>query len=130
MRRVLVSVVAVGALGATALLLTQDVTEQQVSEGRHEEKATRADDGGIAYLRAVRLSDGGAGSIVVDTPGCARRVGAGRCVLLDGGTPPILNRYDAALLTGPGCQPVACSVWLGDDADDEEPEILRRRGPK
>lgn len=130
MRRALVSLVTAAGLSLGLYVATGGtVSEQAVSEGRGEEKVTRAEDGGIAYLRAVRTDDGGAGFVVVDTPGCARR-NRGHCVFLDGGDPGALNRYAAALLTGPGCQPVACSVFLGDDADAEEPEILRRRGPK
>jgi hypothetical protein len=33
---------------------------------------------------------------------------------------PEMARYPASDMIGPGCEPVACSVWAGEDPDTPE----------
>lgn len=81
-------------------------------------------DGGIVYESPVILGDGGR-DFVYRSPGrapCMRRqrsTPAADC-LLDGEPAPVLNRYPSARMTGVGCEPVACGVVFGEDADAQE----------
>lgn len=115
------------AVGTAAVIDTKDVTPTKPAdvqaEVKGEEKLARSDDGGIAYLRPVQQKDGGTGVVIVTTPSCARKpIGDKTCTRVDGGDPGELNRYDSTQLAGVGCQPVACSVFAGEDADAEESE--------
>lgn len=137
--RALLGVLALAALGVGLALVpdTKDTTPTKPAdvllELKGEEKLARADDGGIAYLRPVRQKDGGSGVIIATVPSCSRRpVGNKTCRSLDGGDPGDLNRWDATVLTGSGCQPVACSLYLerlpdgGDPANEEEAAQLTK----
>lgn len=46
---------------------------------------------------------------------------AGACTLSDGGSPSPFARLRSKWLTGPGCQPVQCSVPAGTDPNGGAP---------
>lgn len=130
------------AIGGAALIFdTKDIEETpQIEVSKEEfvdEKLLALPDGGASYLRSVRLIDGGIGQVIRDTPGCKRRPvaapkGSCRLQLPDGGQrdPGDLNRYPASDMVGIGCRPVACSVFAGEDADEDEIERIKKRPPK
>lgn len=92
-------------------------------------------DGGIAYAVEALIADGGVELRKVP-PGCVRRPTGvkpsecqrtiadlvGRAMVVDPGE---LNRFPVAEAVGAGCQPVACSVYAGDDADADEAARVR-----
>lgn len=85
------------------------------------------EDGGGAYVVEVETEDGGREEREAPSPGCVRRPVAApveACLrrLPDGGAHDFgaLNRFPEADAVGTGCQPVACSVVAGEDADGEE----------
>lgn len=95
-------------------------------------------DGGRAYVVEVRTADGGRALRVVTEPGCVRRRSGApvlacrrREPLPDGGLGVgrdfgDLNRFPASQAVGAGCEPVACSVVAGDDADEDEERVVGR----
>ena len=96
--------------------------------------ATELPDGAVGYAVQVE-TDAGITWSRKAAPGCVRRragapVAACRRRLSDGGTtdPGDLNRFPAAEGVGGQCQPVACAVFAGDDADAEEVEIVKGGG--
>lgn len=103
------------------------------TESRGESKVAWLEDGTKVYRVPVVMRDGGRDvdeKTAAEAP-CKRRpkgVDGSLCLHattdLDGkptqGPAPELNRYPAAEMIGPGCEPVACSVFLGEDADAEE----------
>lgn len=102
-----------------------------VSESPHESKVAWLPDGTRVYRVPVRLRDGGAAydeKSALEAP-CKRRPrDAKDCnrtyTDIDGREvieqAPELNRYHASQMSGADCEPVACSVWLGDDAEADE----------
>lgn len=95
-------------------------------------------DGGKGYVVLVEL-DGGVQEVrEAATPGCVRRPQGAppatcRRRTEDGGVvdPGDLNRFAEADAVGPGCQPVACTVFIKEDAEeDEDARIVRERGGK
>lgn len=97
-------------------------------------------DGGLAYAVEARVADGGVELRRVP-PGCVRRPLAARpdtCLRLlpdEKGVPVptdfgALNRFPASEAVGAGCQPVACSVYAGEDADADEAQRVRDAAEK
>lgn len=135
--RVLLGVVAglaVAALGVReALSLTGDEQPREAQDVELEpSKVVPLRDGGTGYAQRVRAIDGGEVTRLVQ-PECVRRladagVNACRQRLDDGGVrdPGALNRFPADAAVGTRCQKVACSVFLGDDADEEEDVAVTR----
>lgn len=130
-------------VGAVALIAdTKDVKNEKPADIKKEdvgtEKLAALDDGGLAYVRDVELLDGGRGQkIVTGPPGCVRRPSKSPVVTCrrrfsDGGVvdPGPLNRFPASEAQGPQCQPIACSVFLGEDPDAEEVERIKARPAK
>lgn len=80
-------------------------------------------DGGKAYVVKVALSDGGVETRKISAPDCVRRPKGAQvdsCLVLEGGKPVDrgeLNRFPADAAVGVGCEPVACSITLGEDPD-------------
>lgn len=96
------------------------------SESTVESKVAWLEDGGKSYRVPVKLKDGGRD---VDERGkdeapCKRlpKGGDGNRCRHNGQPAPELNRYPADEMTGPDCEGVACSVWLGEDASKDEVE--------
>lgn len=120
-------VVAVVAALPEKTLVRGDI----VSESPHESKVSWLEDGTKVYRVPVRLRDGGAAydeKSALEAP-CKRRPrDAKDCnrtyTDIDGREvieqAPELNRYHASQMSGADCEPVACSVWLGDDAEADE----------
>lgn len=131
------------AVGAVAFIAdTKDIPNAKPTDIKKDdvytEKLAALDDGGLAYVRDVELLDGGRGQkIVTGPPGCVRRpkaLPAAACLrrFSDGGVvdPGPLNRFPASEAQGAQCQPVACSVFLGEDPDAEEVDRIRNRPVK
>lgn len=118
---------------APAVVRTLAKKADIATESRGESKVHWLRDGTKVYRVPVVMRDGGRD---VDERGsleapCKRRpkgVDGALCLHattdLSGkptqGPSPELNRYPAAEMIGPGCEGVACSVFLGEDADAEE----------
>lgn len=126
---------AIAALGVReALILTGDEQPPQAGDvPLHPQKVVGLRDGGIGYAKEVRTADGGVATRVDSAPECVRRLadaGVGGCrrVLSDGGIvdPGTLNRFPADASVGTRCSPCACSVYLGESADDEESVLVER----
>lgn len=120
-------VVAVVAALPEKTLVRGDI----VAEAPHESKVAWLPDGGKVYRVPVVLKDGGRDydeKTAAEAP-CKRRPrGAKDCnrTYLDIGgkevieQAPELNRYHASQMSGADCEPVACSVWLGESAEADE----------
>lgn len=106
----------------------KDFTKGDVaSEAVGESKVAYREDGTKYYAVPVTLKDGGRDvdeKTALEAP-CKRRPKGvdGALCQYKGKDAPELNRYPAAEMIGPACEPVACSVWLGEDA--EAPETKR-----
>ncbi len=137
-RRLVASLAVAAAIGVTSIIIVGDELPPQSGDVfLGPEKAARLPDGGTTYAREARASDGGRVVRLVSAE-CVRRLadaGAAACRqrMSDGGVrdPGMLNRFSADAAVGARCQVVACSVWAGDDADEEESVIVgRRNGPQ
>ena len=89
-------------------------------------------DGGRAYTEVVAV-DGGEVTRVRATPGCVRRLpktAPRDCMAaIPGGVTRDMgayNRFPEEWAVGTGCQPVACVVWAGEDADEDGAVHLTR----
>lgn len=141
----LVTLAAAG-VGALALNGDPEVTETAppvvkalakkgdiATESRGESKVAWLEDGTKVYRVPVVMRDGGRDydeKTAAEAP-CKRRpkgVDGSLClhatVDIDGKPQqlpaPELNRYPSAEMIGSGCEPCACSIWLGEDGDAEE----------
>ncbi len=91
-----------------------------------ESRAVRLPDGGRGYAYPATGPDGGPVLVLTDVAPCVR-LAAGmpeascRRRTPDGGSRTFgtLNRFPASESVGGGCQPVACSVVFGENADEE-----------
>jgi hypothetical protein len=144
------AVALAGVLGATgigiaSLLPGRDPVIEPVlaaikAERTFDEKLIVDVDGGLAYARQVDLVDGGTGIVVRTTPACVRRrqpsLPASCRRSRDGGAAQDmqpLERFPSveAVETLAGCQRVACSIFLGDDPDeDEDVRVARERAQR
>lgn len=140
--------ITLAAVGAVALkgVDTADVKpitdalkplDEQREKALEPSKLAVLEDGGLAYAVDARIADGGVELRRV-SPGCVRRpVGVrptdcqratfdlgGKPVVVDPGE---LNRFPVAEAVGARCQPVACSVYAGEDADADETGRVRER---
>lgn len=97
----------------------------------YESKVAFLEDGTKVYRVPVRLRDGGVAydeKAAAEAPCKRAPKGGGDCfrtyVGIDGREvtekATELNRYRAASMTGADCVPVACSIWLGEDAEADE----------
>lgn len=120
-------VVAVVAALPEKTLVRGDI----VSESPYESKVAFLEDGTKVYRVPVKLRDGGVGydeKAAAEAPCKRAPKGGGDCfrtyVGIDGREvtekATELNRYPAASMTGADCVPVACSIWLGEDAEADE----------
>ena len=129
-RVVSVSVLLSLAISGLAILAAPDLATPTARAGRWgESKLAELPDGGVGYVYAVDLPDGGSEVVATETAPCARRpvgVAVSLCRRLDGGDQGALNRYPSDTLTGAGCQPVACSLYAGEDAAEDEATHLAR----
>lgn len=123
------------ALSLAAIAVVELSADKALTRGEiavsydFESKVTFLPDGGKAYRVPVRLKDGGTDYDVktaAEAP-CKRRRPKADCRFADGGLAPDLNRYPSSMLSGVGCEPVACSVWLGENADEDEQETRTRK---
>lgn len=113
--------VALGAVGAKEVF---DVKPPQAVERPGEERLVFVE-GAKKYVRPLVLTDGGEVLLLVDTPSCVRRPTKDadcRRREPDGGARDfgVLNRFRASEAVGAGCEPVACAVMAGEDADAAE----------
>lgn len=131
-----VGVLGVGA--ANVIRDRKDIVEVDTKDIDREEpggeKLLALEDGGVAYLRQARLKDGGIGEVVRSVPACKRRapgtpIGQCRRRLPDARLvdPGVNNRFSESEMVGAGCRPVACSVFAGEDPDEDEVERIKRR---
>ena len=117
------------ALVATAVVIIEPKDDKPASAQEklaavEPSKLALLPDAGKGYVLSVRVADGGVEKRTT-APDCVRRpVGNKTCFRAesDGGqrNPGELNRFPATDVRGSGCQPVACSVFLGESADEEE----------
>lgn len=127
---------AVAAVIVASVDSVRPVTDavKQLDEAREKalepSKLAAFPDGGLAYAVEARVADGGVELRRVP-PGCVRRPTGAKpveCLRLlpdEKGVPTPtdfgeLNRFPSLEAVGVGCQPVACSVYAGEDADAEE----------
>lgn len=130
-----ISAAALAAIAAAgvAALLTGDTAPATLPATAHlgESRLAQGPDGGIVYVAPYAQEDGGEGYVVLeqaDAP-CKRKRTAKRgasCHLVDGGEPGEYNRWPAAWMVGPHCEPVSCAVMAGEDADAEEEDRVRK----
>ena len=123
------------AVGALVALQPDDLGERpQVQRVLRpdESKLVLLPDGGKGYSVPASLEDGGVEYLVTDSAPCVRRA-AGMPVescrrATDAGAVDFgaLNRFPASEAVGGGCEPVACSVVLGEDADEAEDDKVQR----
>lgn len=136
-RALLAGVALAAAFGAavatTSLVIVGDETPPVAGDVAIEPtKVVPLRDGGTAYAQRVRAVDGGEAVRIVQAD-CVRRLAdAGvvgcRRALVDGGVVDqgALNRFPVDAGVGTRCQRVACSVYAGDSADDEETALVER----
>lgn len=119
------------AIGAGVALTQDDVAHEAPAAAT----VTWRDDGTKVYHVPVVLKDGTPAVKETTEAPCKRRPRGGRdCfrthALFDGkevtDEAPELGRFPAETMTGAGCEPVACSVMLGDDAEAEEKPPVQR----
>jgi len=88
-------------------------------------KLSVSKDGSKSYITMVKVADGGVEARKT-APDCVRRpvgVPAASCMERTGKQPRDpgdLTRFPAADAIGAGCQPVACSIWFGENAEEDE----------
>lgn len=116
--------VTLGAVGAKEVF---DVKPSQAVERPGEERLLFVE-GAKKYARPMTLVDGGEVLLLADTPSCVRKpTKAADCRRreLDGGSYDfgLLNRFRASEAVGAGCEPVACAVMAGEDADAAEDDF-------
>lgn len=128
---------AVALALAGAVLLTGEEKPMAVEERAsvvEPSKLARLADGGKGYVVRVAV-DGGTETRTV-APDCVRRP-EGRAVAsclrreADGGSRDFgaLNRFPVSEAVGAGCQPCACAVYAGEDAEeDEDARLTREKG--
>lgn len=102
------------------------------AERPQESKLVELPDAGKGYAYPATLPDGGTEYVVTDVAPCVRAVREDNSCLRrteDGGARffGLLNRFSREEAVGGGCQPVACSVVAGEDADEDEDVKLERR---
>lgn len=127
---------AAGATLAIALVVGITVNADDVAyEMPAYAKAAWREDGMKVYLVPVVLKDGTVAEKETTEAPCKRRpksVDGSQCqrVSLDiSGKPridpaPVLGRFAASDMLGDGCEPVACAVMAGDDAEaGEDPPV-------
>lgn len=131
MKRVLTAaaVAVVSALASVAVLRQPDIDSQTravINERPMESKAVVLPDGGPGYVWPAMLLDGGGTLVLSDVAPCVRRpsgVLVNACRRrVDGGSARDfgdMNRFPASEAIGTGCQPVACSVVFGEDANND-----------
>lgn len=130
--RAALAAVGVVVVGGVSYLVSRD-TERQGPPVEVQARIlgptrrVHLDDGGKQYVVEVETEDGGREWREAVPPGCVRRpAGAPVASCLrrteDGGARDFgeLNRFPVADAVGTGCQPVACSVVAGEDAEAEE----------
>ena len=122
------AVITAGIVGIEA----KDAPPVKVSEAASVSEAVALADGGIGYLGVVEVDGGRTAVLLTAAPCVRRRADAGspaECMARseDGGTrdPGPLNRFPASLAVGLKCQPVACAVTAGENADGEEKDLPR-----
>lgn len=133
-RIITASLAAAVAVGVVARVRDSDLDVRQAGariERKHESKLVELEDGGKGYAYPTTLDDGGSEYLVTDTAPCVRaREDAGLCWRLDvdGGAMDfgLYNRFPAEEAVGTGCQPVACSVVAGENAEEDEGAHLER----
>lgn len=120
--------VALGAVGTKEVL---DVKPPQAVERPGEERLVFVE-GAKKYVRPMTLTDGGEVLLLVDTPSCKRSPRKDAQCMWSTDTalfgPPVMafvdpgvnNRHPAAEMVGAECEPVACAVMAGEDADAAE----------
>lgn len=127
------------SLGVLVSLSDSDVGERPLDDGRthHYREATLIElpDAGKGYVYPSTLTDGGAEWLVTSEAPCVRaRPDGGQCLRreADGGARDfgVNNRFPREDAVGNGCQPVACLVTAGDDADEDEDVRLERERSK
>ena len=128
MTRDQIAAVGVGLAGLAALAVlsidvpgdTKDPGSERVVEAS---KVGVLPDGGKAYVVKVALTDGGIEMRKISAPDCVRRpkgAAVDTCLALVGGKGVDrgeLNRFPADASVGGGCEPVACSITLGEDPE-------------
>lgn len=123
------------AVGVVALVRDEDLGERPLDDGRthYHREATLIElpDAGKGYAYPSTLTDGGTEWLVTSVAPCVRaRPDGGQCLRRepDGGARDfgVNNRFPREDAVGDGCQPVACLVTAGDDADEDEDERLER----
>jgi len=118
---------AILALGITLGAVGGEVLEAKPPQAkeRPEEERLLYVEGVKKYVRPMTLIDGGEALLLVDAPSCVRRpTKHADCWRRepDGGARDfgVLNRFRASEAVGPECEPVACAVLAGEDADGAE----------
>ena len=125
-------------LGAAGAREVYDVKPPQAVERPGEERVLFVE-GARKYARPMTLVDGGDVLLLVDTPSCVRKpdkdADCQRRNVEDGGAYDfgVLNRFLASEAVGSGCEPVACAVMAGENADaaesDKTPAIEEEATP-
>lgn len=136
-RIITAALVASLAAGAFVVVNDEDVGERPL-DGRilhlSDSKLVELGDGGKGYVYPATLEDGGTDYLIADQAPCRRSLpDAGACWRLDVDGGPrffgFLNRFPVEDMhpSSTACQPVACSVVAGEDADEDESVTLERR---
>ena len=133
-RALLAGAALAAAVVVTSVVIRGDEVPPQAGDARLQpEKVVAFRDGGSGCAAEYRATDGGLVTRVVQCD-CVRRladagVNACRRRLSDGGVvdPGTLNRFLADASVGTRCQRVACSVYAGEDADEEEDVKVQRQ---
>lgn len=130
------AVVAAVAVGLVVTVRPDDLGERPADTRVHrrgESKLVELADGGRGYAYPTTLDDGGTEYVITETAPCVRaREDAGLCWRLDtdGGARFFGwdNRFPREDMhpSSTACQPVACSVVAGDDAEEDEDAHLAR----
>lgn len=130
MKRILTAaaVAVVSAMASLAIVRQSDIEpslQPVINERLMESKSVILPDGGLGYSWPAMLLDGGSTVVISDVAPCVRRptgvlVNACRRRISGGNTQDFgdLNRFPASEAIGTGCQPVACSVVFGENADN------------
>ena len=157
-RIITAAVAAAVAVGVVALVRDGDVGQRPADtrkHHKHESKLVELEDGGRGYAypttfdcdggTRLERDDGGLVQVwqlatcteylVTDVAPCVRaREDAGNCWrrTSDGGSTfsGWDNRFPVEEAVGSGCQPVACSVVAGEDAEEDEDVHLERERAK
>lgn len=133
----------IGTLSATVLvtLLTLAILDDKTPEAKVTDKAVGYSklavlpDAGKAYVIEVEVTtDAGVEvkTLITKTPGCVRKMqDKDDCSRIVDSKPVdfgVLNRFPANEAVGADCKPVACSVYLGENADeDEDARLIREK---